>query len=82
MAEKSHGSEKWLEFDFPIGCVLKDWSKDFSRKSAADSGLGGCCPYSFCVLRQNGCPCDPDTAKKCAERCEEFYEKYVKEEEK
>ena len=74
-SEKS--KENWLKFDFPAECVLDEPSKEFLKK-AAGSNDGTCCPYYFCDHKKGGAPCGLKTAKTCAERCEKFYEKYIK----
>ena len=74
----SKSPEMWLRFDFPIGCDLTPWWKNFYKKAAAKSPGGGCCPYYFCLSGKQGAPCDLKTAEICAERCEKFYEKYIK----
>lgn len=79
MDTKSKNPEMWLKFDFPVGCAFDELGRSFSRRSAARSPEGGCCPYYFCFSRKYGYPCDSETAAECAKRCEEFYEKYIKE---
>jgi hypothetical protein len=79
---KSRGPKEWTKFDFSVSCVLDTSDQDFLKRSAAGSPGGGCCPYYFCLSGKQGAPCGLKTAETCAERCEEFYEKYIKEEEK
>ncbi|MFH0930058.1 MAG: hypothetical protein V1814_02285 [Candidatus Moraniibacteriota bacterium] len=77
----SKNPEKWLEFDFPARYTLNESNRGFLKRSAAGSPKGGCYPYYFCFSAKHGHPCDSETAADCARRCEEFYEKYIKEEE-
>lgn len=75
---KLKNPEMWLEFDFPVGCALDDQQKKGRRKEAAGLKEGGCCPYYFCLFAKEGAPCGSETVEICAERCEKFYEKYIK----
>ena len=74
----SKNLKMWLKFDYPTGCNLDDQLKEGRKKEAAGSKEGGCCPYYFCLSLKHGHPCDSKTAKECAQRCEKFYEKYIK----
>jgi hypothetical protein len=80
---KSDRAKEWLKFHFPVDCEY-DESKRASLKRFAAGFLGGaCCPFYLCcrLLSLSGHPCDAKTAEECLRRCEEFYEKYIKEEE-
>lgn len=78
MEARKYNPEMWLKFDFPTDCPLDDQLKEGRRREAAGVREGGCCPYYFCLSGKQGAPCDLKTAETCAERCEKFYEKYIK----
>jgi len=82
MDTTSKSSKMWLEFDFPTGCQVGEWGKGFLKRLAAKVSGGACCPFGFCASAKAGAPCGSETAKECARLCDEFYKKYIKEEEK
>ncbi len=81
MTEKRIGPKRWLNFEFPAGCALDDKLKEIWKEKAAGIKGGGCCPYYFCYIEKDGSQCDAKTAGKCAEKCESFYEEYIREKE-
>ena len=78
----SKSPESWLGFDFPDGCQVDESGKNFLKRLAAGVLGGACCPFGFCSSAKIGAPCDLETTKECARLCDEFYKKYIKEEEK
>jgi len=80
---KSDKEKEWLKFHFPVGCGYDESRRISLKRSAAGFRGGVCCPFYLCcrLFSPKGHPCDSKTAEECARRCEEFYEKCIKEEE-
>ena len=71
----------WSGYQFIPECCLDEENQNLLRQYANRCRGSAFCPYYLCLSQWKKI-CPEETACKCREKCNIFYEKYIREEKK